>query len=146
MMIDRSLNVTGNFRFRVLVDNVYTAIFTECSLPNLQVETLEIKEGGQNSFMHKLPVRVNVGTVTLKHGLTQNEQLMEWYLLVLQGKIAQATREVSVILHEIGGTQLAVWSFRNAYPIKWVGPKLKTDDSAVAIQELELVHHGFEVG
>lgn len=145
-MLERNIDVTANFRFKVMVDNVYSAVFTECSLPNLQVETFEIKEGGQNAFLHKLPVRVNVGTVTLRHGLTANEQLMDWYLLVLQGKIREARRQVSVILHSVAGEQIAIWSFVDAYPIKWVGPKLKSDDSAIAIQEIELVHHGFEVG
>jgi phage tail-like protein len=40
---------------------------------------------------------------------------------------------------------LMIWNFRDAYPTKWVGPTLKSSDSAVLIEELTLVHHGFSV-
>jgi phage tail-like protein len=36
------------------------------------------------------------------------------------------------------------WSFQNAYPVKWVGPELKADGSAVAIETIELAHNGFD--
>lgn len=146
MQTGKLVEVHTGFRFMVTIDDVYAAVFTECTLPNLQVETMDVKEGGQNGFTHKLPVRVNVGTVKLKHGITHDIKLLNWYMLVLQGNIKDATRKVSVVLQDSVGEPISTWHFLNAYPIKWVGPQLKAGDNSVAIEEIELAHHGFEVG
>ena len=135
----------ANFRFTVAIDKVKFAAFTECSLPNLQVETLKIKEGGQNEYEHTLPVRVNVGTITLRRGIVKDNALLDWYLQVMQGDIEAATRTVTVTMHDSELNPFVTWEFLRAYPIKWSGPTLKTGDQAVAIEVLELAHHGFLV-
>jgi phage tail-like protein len=144
--VGQLLEVNLAYRFTVVIDSISYAAFTECTLPSLQVETFEIKEGGQNTFVHKLPVRVNAGTVSFKHGITRTGELLRWYMQVLNGDMASATRDVSVVVYDEMRAPLFVFSFRRAYPIKWSGPSLRAGDSAVAIEELELAHHGFEVG
>ncbi len=135
-----------NFRFDVIVEGVIVAAFTECTLPTLQVETMDIKEGGQNTYTHKLPVRVNAGSITLKHGLSRRTELLSWYLQVLEGDIEEATRQVTVVMYDVMHIPLAIWNFRNAYPVKWTGPTLKSDGSEIAIESLELTYHSFEGG
>lgn len=139
------LPVQPNFRFSVTVDSIQYAAFTECTLPSLQVETLDIKEGGQNAYTHKLPVRVNPGNLTLKHGISKGDKLLAWYMQVLAGDMENAMRQVTVTLYKVDFQAMMVWNLRNAYPIKWTGPSLATKDAAIAIQTLEIVHHGFEV-
>jgi phage tail-like protein len=141
-----AFDFNSTFRFTVNVDGISWAAFTEFTLPNLQVETQEIKEGGQNTYVHKLPVRVSPGTVTLRHGITRNSQLLEWYLQVLYGDISSATRQVTVTMYDVEFYPLITWNFRSAYPVKWTGPTLKASENAVAIEAIEFVHHGFEVG
>lgn len=140
-----NVEVHSGFRFMVKIGEKFSAYFTECTLPNLQVETMDVKEGGQNEFIHKLPVRVNVGTVKLRHGITKDVQLLNWYMMVLEGKIKDATMSVTVTMSDSMGKPIAIWNFVDAYPIKWTGPTLKAGDNAVAIEEIELVHHGFSV-
>lgn len=135
----------GSFRFSVAVDGINYAAFTEFTLPSLQVETLDIKEGGQNAFAHKLPVRVTAGSATLKHGVATDFSLLNWYLDVLKGDIASATRQVTVVMYSEAHLPLMTWAFRNAYPVKWGGPSFKTDNNSVSIEEIEFVHHGFDI-
>jgi len=134
------------FRFMVTVDGINYAAFTEFTLPSLQIETQEIKEGGQNAFSHKLPVRVTVGSATLRQGVSDNFDLLKWYMDMLHGDIQAATRQVTVVMFSTSQQPLMTWTFRNAYPVKWGGPTFKTDSNSVAIEELEFVHHGFEIG
>ena len=141
----RDIEVHGSFRFAVVVDDIHHAAFMECKLPSLQVDTEDIKEGGQNTYVHKLPVRINVGSITLRHGVTRSAELLKWYFQVLDGDIENATRQVTVIVYDVTRKPLATWNFRNAYPIKWSGPTLKTDDNSVAIEEIEFVYHTFTV-
>lgn len=137
--------VNTAFRFTVRIDNQDYAAFTQCTLPTLQVETLDIKEGGQNRYIHRLPVRVNAGTVKLIRGITKQSLLYEWYLQVEDQTMTQARKDVEVVMYDIAHNEFAAWAFYQAYPIKWVGPTLKTDAQAFAFEEIELVHAGFEV-
>ena len=135
----------SSFRFMVAVDGINYAAFTEFTLPSLQMETQEIKEGGQNAFSHKLPVRMTAGSATLRQGVSNNFELLNWYMDMLKGDIAAATRQVTVVMLSASQETLMTWTFRNAYPVKWGGPTFKTDSNGVAIEEIEFVHHGFEV-
>lgn len=137
--------VHNDFRFAVIVDDVTYATFTEFTLPTLTVETIPWKEGGQNTFTHKMPVRVDVGTAKLKHGITSQVQLLNWYMDVMNGDIVKAKRQVAVELYDQAGRAFITWNFRDAYPIKWTGPTLKSDATGIAIEEIEIAHHGFEV-
>lgn len=139
------VEVHASFRFTVEIDGIGHAAFTECSLPGLEVETDEVREGGLNEFTHKLPGRVKAGTVTLRHGITRGTALLGWYLQVMQGNVTDATRQVSVVMYDSALAPVVRWSFQNAYPVRWEGPTLKSDQQALAIEVLELTHHGFSV-
>ncbi len=135
----------NGFRFMVMIEGIYNLVFTEFRLPSLQVDVEKIQEGGQNAYIHQLPVRVNVGTVTLRHGLTRDMSLLNWYLDVMKGDLEKAYRQVTVVLVDSTTIPVVIWNFRNAYPVKWSGPSLKSDSSEIAIEEIEFVYHGFEV-
>jgi phage tail-like protein len=133
------------FRFTVTVDGVYYAAFSEFTLPSLDVETLDITEGGQNAYVHKLPVRVKVGSAKLRHGVADSLDLLHWYIQVMQGDIEGSKREVSIVLYNNDSTPMITWSFRNAYPVRWSGPTFNAQENSVAFEEIEFVHHGFDV-
>lgn len=142
--------IHANFRFTVAIDGYEQGAFTECKLPTLQIETQDIKEGGQNNFIHKRPVRVKPGTVTVKHGITKNDELLKWYVdlagAMQTGNFQQdVERTVTITMYDVKRTPLATFRFERAYPVKWVGPTLKTDGKAIAVDEIEFAHHGFEV-
>lgn len=134
-----------SFRFAVAVDGINFAAFTEFTLPTLTVKTDDITEGGLNTHIHYLPVRVTVGSATLKHGVASDFSLLNWYMQVLNGDIAAATRQITVTMFDGARVPLMTWTFREAYPVKWSGPSLKTDGNSVGIEEIEFVHHGFDI-
>lgn len=150
--MEQLYKIKTNFQFKVEFHNLsFSAVFTECTLPSLQVETTEIKEGGQNAYSHVMPTRVKAGTLKLKHGMTENTQFIDWYMMVLSGDIAGATTNVTISLNSVSdeGDTIAIiatWNFSRAYPIKWSGPALKAGESNIAIEELELAYHEFSVG
>lgn len=126
------------FRFAVQIDGVTEAFFTECTLPALEVEVEEQKEGGFNDGTHLLPGRVKQGTVTLKRGLTSTSALLGWYTAVMQGQVGESRRQVSIVLYDSLGDQVMRWDFTGAYPRKWSGPTLDSASTSVAVESLEL--------
>jgi phage tail-like protein len=71
--------------------------------------------------------------------MTRSNEFLKWVLEVAQGKIVP--RNLSVILYDVEGKEFIRWNFSGAYPIKWMGPPCKSDDTATAIETLELAHH-----
>jgi phage tail-like protein len=43
------------------------------------------------------------------------------------------------------GNRAVSWNFRDAYPVKWSGPELRGDSNSVAVESIELAHHGISV-
>ena len=138
--------IHNDFRFNVIVDDIYLFTFTEFTLPALTVE-IETgawqTEGGQNTYKHKIPKRVDQGTIKLKHAMTTEMALLGWYMDVMNGIVAK--RQVTVELIAPMGYAVIVWNFRDAFPIKWSGPLLKADATGITIDEIEMVYHGFEI-
>ena len=141
----RRSEVYPAYRFVVQIDGVPEAFFTECTLPNLEIEVEEEKEGGFNTGTHLLPGRVRRGSLTLKRGLARSSALLGWYLDVMQGQVAKARRQVSIMLLDESGAPILRWDLQGAYPTKWAGPTLNTGQSDAAIETLELAFESVTV-
>lgn len=135
------------FKFWVELENIVVAEFKECSGLNIEREVEQYKEGGVNHYIHILPGRVKYTNIVLKHGLADPEtstKLWKWFLEGLHnGKVKRIN--FSILLHDVSGKVVKRWHVRNAYPVKWQGPQFNTDTSQVAIETLELAHHGIEL-
>lgn len=128
--------VNAAFRFVVDIEDKRQAAFTECSLPSLEWDVEEVKEGGLNLYTHQLPGRRKAARITLKNGVGKSA-LLDWYIEALS---KQTTRKkITISLLDIGFQPVLVWHIESAYPIKWTSPQLKSDDNTVAIQQLEFL-------
>lgn len=128
----------AGFRFAVQIEGIDEAIFTECSLPTLEVDVHEQKEGGYNGGAHMLPGPVKSGKISLKRGIANSSELLKWYRNVASGSLRDVQRQVSVVMYDSTLTEVMRWNFLNAYPVKWSGPAFKTADNTIAIETLEL--------
>ena len=133
------------FRFAVEFGGKEQAVFTECTLPSLEVDVLEQKEGGYNTGVHLLPGPVKAGRITLKRGVTKGSELLQWYRDVANGNVSKAMRNVSVVMYDAEANEVMRLDFARAYPAKWTGPTFRTADSAVAVETLELAFAEVEV-
>jgi phage tail-like protein len=125
-----------NYSFRVLVDDLAAAEFSECSGLEMTVKFDEVREGGENGFVHKLPGRVEYGNLVLKRGYAKSGELFQWCLKLKRRKVTVQ------LVKQLDGSTIAEWVFDDAYPVKWSGPSLKASENAIAIESLELAHRG----
>lgn len=128
-------------KFWIEVDSVIQGAFQECSGLQLQTEVFEYKEGGLNSYTHKLPVRTSVGNITLKRGLLEDDYLWQWYSKIVQGTLDKRTISIHVGDNHVEGesTSGIIWVLKEAMPVKWVGPAFKAGENSVAVTQLEFV-------
>jgi len=129
-----------SFNFLVEIEGIISAGFSDISGLQIETEVEEFREGGVNNYVHKLPKLTKYGNLTLKHGMTDQDKLWNWYKDVIRGKINRTN--VTIFLQDITGKNLMHWEFSNAYPVKWTGPELKADSNNVAFETLELAHNG----
>jgi phage tail-like protein len=127
-------------RFWVQLGQVEIAGFRECTGFSAQTEVFEYAEGGLNTYMHKLPVRVKYSNIVLKRGLDEGQDLYRWYMKAINGQIKR--QNISIIVYGPTGTEVRRWDLQKAYPCKWTGPDLKTDAGAVAVESVEIAFEG----
>lgn len=142
-----TLDPLATFRFSVDIGGKnWLGVFTECSLPPVEWNVEEIKEGGRNDYIHQIIGHRKAGKVTLKHGLTKKYELMSWYAEMMDENYKNYKKTVTITMLDSEHKPVLRWNLQNAFPTKVTWPELKTGDNAVAIQTLELAvgHVEFE--
>lgn len=119
------------------------AVFTELSGLEVEIEVQNWEEGGTNDHVHRLPGRAKVSDITLRNGVTTSNDLWRWMSEVLQGTFNR--KNITIALVDNKGKTIQKWEFVKAIPVKWTGPQLKSDQSAIAIQSLVLAHQGLNL-
>lgn len=143
---DRARVTSATFLFEV--DGVEIGRFMEISGLEVSVETEEVQEGGQNSFVHKLPGRMTWPNITLKRGITQQNTLLEWLNKSSGEKFSSGGNKLkrttaAITLTASDGTRLRAWEFDGVFPVKWTGPSFAVSSTDMAVEQLEVTHHGF---
>ncbi len=131
-------NASPAFRFVVQVNGSPYGVFTECTLPSIEWETQPIKEGGLNTRVHHLLGRRKETKITLKNGVGSSD-FVNWYLSTMGGDFGNLRRKITIELLNQKKNPVMTWHIEGALPVKWSGPQLKTDDTSIAIQSLELM-------
>jgi phage tail-like protein len=138
----------ATFKFHVEIGKITDAAFSECNGLEMSTEVKEYAEGGENQFVHKFPGRTKVSNVTLKHGLTTSNDLYNWFKRMEEclrtGKKFDYQQVTITLYSTVEQGTKARWTLDKAFPVKWVGPSFKSDEAAVAIESLELAHHGIQ--
>jgi phage tail-like protein len=143
---DQQRVAAATFLFEV--DGVEIGRFMEVSGLEVSIETEEVQEGGQNGFVHKLPGRMTWPNITLKRGVTQSDSLLTWLntssgekFAAKGDKLERSTAAITLL--GPGGKRLRAWEFDGAFPVKWTGPNFSASSTDVAMEEIEITHHGF---
>src|SRR4051795_13272128 len=122
------------------VDGVEIGRFMEVSGLEVNVAVEDLEEGGENSYVHKLPGRMTWPNISLKRGVTQNDALLTWLnkssgeqFAANSNKLTRSTAAITLI--GAGGKRLRAWNFDGAYPIKWRGPTFAAESNDMAVEE-----------
>jgi len=116
--------------------------FSDVTGLGAETEVQTERVGGLNDAEVMLPGPTKYPSrLVLKRGLGDPAQLWNWYLKILRGAITR--EDVTLELRSADGQQKMAWTFKEACPVKWIGPELHAATSAVAFESIELVHRGF---
>ena len=135
-------------RFLFELDGVELGVFREVTGLNVTVSVEEIREGGQNGFVHRVPGRMSWPNLVFRRGVTDSNALFDWFsktsgegFAANENKLTKSTGAVTVI--DPAGTRLRSWEFIDVFPVRWRGPDLAVESTDPLEEELEVAHHGF---
>ena len=118
--------------------------FQSVSGLNVEYETETIKEGGENRFEHKLPIRTKYSDLVLKRGLLVNSKVVKWCLDAFESRTF-APANLEIILLNENGQSLKTWSVIGAWPKKWSISDFNAQENSLAIESLELSYQYFKL-
>ena len=125
-----------NFRFRVELDGITDAGFTEASGFDSTTDVIEYREGKDAAHVRKLPGLTKFGDITLKYGLTEDTRLFDWRQEIIDGDITRKT--VYIIALDEQGNEKARWQCDNAWPSKLDPADFNAKGNDVAINTLTI--------
>ena len=133
------------FKFWVEIQSIIVAEFQECSGLRLERSLEMIEEGGVNDHVHILPGRNKYSNIILKKGMTSSDNLWQWYQIGLyDAKVKRVN--FSILLRDLSGSVAKRWNVISGFPVKWEGPQFSSDSNQIAIETLEIAHHGLSLG
>jgi phage tail-like protein len=127
--------------FQVKIDGCNLGAFTTCDGLGCEIVVEQREEGGNNDFVHQLPGRIKYSNVKLTRPINRDSDLVaKWFQQVAAGG-SRAPAKITALSAE--GSPVAHWTLQDVIPIKWSGPQLSAESPKVAMETLEIAHHGF---
>ncbi|WP_086668317.1 phage tail protein [Lentzea kentuckyensis] len=127
--------------FSVQVDKDDLGSFNSCEGLGCEFVIEQREEGGNNGMVWQLPTRIKYPNVKLTRPVTRDSQkITKW----IAGMASGVKRRTAVIeAKTLEGKTIASWSLSEVIPVRWTGPQLSAEQTKVAMETLELAHHGF---
>src|ERR1700737_4953049 len=131
------------FKFKVQIDGITKAGFREVSGLDAGTDAVDYREG-DGEHMRKLAGLQKFSNITLKRGITTDQDLWKWRSTIMDGKIKDNRKNGQIILLDDERKEAAEWTFTDGWPTKWTGPTFNATANEVAIDTLEITHEGLK--
>jgi phage tail-like protein len=143
---DRRLDPFRNFRYRLVIDQLEEAGFSEVTIGDLSTDPIEYREGDEKTTVRKIKGLNKYGNITLKWGMTNSKVLADWHQDVVDDKkfTQQARKTVYIHVLSEAGEIAATFEIIYAWPHKYDPSDLNAKGNEVAIDLLELCNEGIK--
>ena len=118
--------------------------FQSVSGLSVECDYESLKEGGENRFEHKLPVRTKYADMVLKRGMLTDSGVIKWFVEAFRDRKFKPA-DINVILMNEKSEPLRTWNVVHAIPKKWTISDLNANESSLVIETLELSYQYFTI-
>jgi phage tail-like protein len=136
-----------NFRFRLEIDNLAIAGFSEVAIAETTVEAVDYREGTDPPHVRKLSGLTKYGNVTLKYGISVGAgalELFNWHKAVSDGFILEQRKRITIVVMDESGQDKTRFVISDAWPVKYDPSDLNAKGNEVMIEMLEFANEGIE--
>jgi phage tail-like protein len=137
----------GGFYFKVNIPDINDDLeCTEVTGLKLKSKNMDYRPGNDPTFiMLKIPGLKEFENLTIKKAVfKQDIALYTWYKSIQSGENDQERKDIIITLHDEQGDPIMSWTVLRSFPISYSGPDLKSTDSQIAFESIELTHQGIE--
>jgi len=133
-----------NFRFRLEIDGLQLAGFSDVAIGATITETIDYREGTDPPLVRKLSGLTKYGNITLKRGITDSLELFGWHQQIVQGGLDNGRKRVIIVVQDETGQDKVRFVVTDAWPVKYDPGDLVAKGNEVFIELLELANEGIE--
>jgi phage tail-like protein len=136
-----------NFRYRLEIDSITRAGFSEVTISDTSIDVVEYREGNEPPHSRKLSGLTKYGMITLKWGVTVGANaldLFRWHAAISAGQIKDNRKKVVIVAQDEAGADAARFVISEAWPVKYTPSALNAKGNDVLIESLELANEGIE--
>jgi len=126
-------------------DATADAFFKSVSGIKYETEVVPVREGGVNDTTWALVGATKWANIVLKQGFTASSVLLKWRQDWLMGTYTRI-QSGKIILLDTALEPKATWTFKGGWPAKWEVSEFDASKSELAIETLEIAHHGITFG
>lgn len=101
-------------------------------------QVTEYREGGVNSYIHKIVGPVRYENVRLSRPVDSDSEMVGLWLASNLIKIVPQTMSIEAL--DSQGKSVTQWNLVNVVPVKWTGPSLDVNGNQIAMETLELAY------
>lgn len=136
------------FYFKVVFNDVSLDTndvrFQSVSGLSVEYDYESYKEGGENRFEHKLPVRTKYADLVLKRGMLVDSAVIKWFLDAFNNRIFKPAT-ITVNLMNEKSEPLRSWNVVEAIPKKWLVSDFNSSENGIVIETMELSYRYFTI-
>jgi phage tail-like protein len=110
----------------------------------METEVTDYRAGGVNESTYKLVGATKWKNIVLKRGFSNSTSLMDWRAEWLKRGGTRTRATVKIQQLDTKMTMIREWTFMEAWPCKWEMSEYDASKNEVAIETLELAHHGMQ--
>ncbi len=127
-----------------MIPNPLDIRFQKVSGISAEIETTDIREGGENIFRHRLPNQVTYNNLVLERGMVIASALNLEFNVAMSSMRFAPSNVLVMLLNENSIPVYGGWLFQRAYPVKWSTSDLDANDNSVVIDTMELAYTRFQ--
>ncbi|HKU31148.1 phage tail protein [Arthrobacter sp. NyZ413] len=132
------------YNFKLVIQGVVQGHFTKVEGLGLKIDRILYRSGGENSTVRVIPGQVEYTPVTLRFGLTDSTEMLQWLFKAVDGRVER--RNVSIaMLNDAGSAEVRRWNLIGAWPCDWFGAPLDALGKDLAIESLSIAYDRLEL-
>lgn len=117
--------------------------FTEVSGLEVQVPTIDYRNGSDELVIRRMPGVPTRTNVVLRKGISGHVEFWNWILRATNGQVFKT--DAAIVLLDEGQRPVVRWNLTRAWPTKWTGPGLNATTNEIAMETVELAVEKVEI-
>ena len=131
-----------SYRFLLTIDGLSPMLFTEVSGLGYSLEVIEKEVSGATHSLKKMAGPIDYDEMELSRPINTSMELYTWCQECADAQVQR--KDGSLDLLDETGAQVASWSFKQAWPMKYSVSDLDAGDGSVVTESVTLTHEMLE--